>query len=156
VLSPRERSDASKRFDEIIAGNRKLHSHVQAGNAYLYQALLRFCDQGSDELADRTDLGRLLSRAFHEWSHPGALVASGLRRIAIYRRYFGFTSLWRMLIELAQIRAIITMHDRWSSMSQHESQVGVTSLHECAIAQARTTTHILRVIDGQSLRDPPS
>jgi hypothetical protein len=132
VTTPEERAEAKDRFDEIIAGNQMLHSHVQSGNAYLYQAVLRFHECRQIGPAERRELTILLQRARREWTHADAVVASGLRRIAVYRRVFGFSGLTDLVLEFIRLWATAHFRERRGDTASRSPERREAELHRCA------------------------
>jgi len=69
--------------------NRLVQDYVQVGNTYAYRALLAFfsCEDG------REQAGEMLNEAEQRWAAAGGTMASGRRRVALFRRFIGELSL---------------------------------------------------------------
>jgi hypothetical protein len=84
-LSSNEISNIEGKLQEIEHRNRLVQDHVQRGNTYAYRALLAYyapvpnLEQSKAFLAD----------AERTWARGGGTVASGRRRVALFRRVIG-------------------------------------------------------------------
>ena len=84
-LAKDEVAAVTGRLMEIGHRNRLVQDCVQEGNTFAYRALLAYLGHPRDEeLADQ-----LLGQAESVWSTSGGTMASGRRRVALFRRFTG-------------------------------------------------------------------
>lgn len=84
-LSADERDSIEKKLREIEHRNRLVQDHVQRGNTFAYRALLAYFSPHVD--SDR--VRGLLAQAEEAWVRAGGTMASGRRRVALFRRLTG-------------------------------------------------------------------
>ena len=76
--------DVRWRLDELERSYRLTQNDVQLGNAYAYRALILFLIDGEREAARKQ-----LDQAEEVWKQGGRLMASGKRRVKLFRRFVG-------------------------------------------------------------------
>lgn len=81
LFSGRETEDVSRRLDELEHSYRLTQNDVQLGNAFAYRALISALINGHHKAAQEQ-----LAKAEEEWKRGGRLMASGMRRVWLFRR----------------------------------------------------------------------
>jgi hypothetical protein len=74
-----------RRLDELEESYRLTKNNIQVGNAYAYRALVFGIVDGDLRRAKAQ-----LDLAAEAWTKDGQIIASGRRRLSIFRRFFGF------------------------------------------------------------------
>jgi len=84
-----DRKRVEFRLSELERSNQLTQNHVQAGNVAAYRALLVFLLDG-----DKLSAERYLEEAEREWAKIREEIASGSRRLVLFRRFVGVYGLW--------------------------------------------------------------
>lgn len=87
-----DRNQVVDRLEELFSSYRLTQNHVQMGNVAAYKALLVFLLDGDVRLSEA-----FLIDAEKLWCETKEQMASGMRRVALFRRFVGIYGFWSSL-----------------------------------------------------------
>jgi len=93
-----DRQETEDMLDEIERSYELVQNNVQIGNTSSYRALAAFCLGDGRVQARRRAAVRHLDRAARAWSEAGSGISSGRRRVELFRRFIGQTTLREAVI----------------------------------------------------------